>query len=222
VTTTAYLTALGRALTWDRFRNLGATAYPAEPKNIGWGTGGAAGGPFTAAPADVGLFSEAPEARAAGASSVVTTATANDTYLVTGTLTCAQAGGEAITEMLLSDSASKPVTALAAAGGVVGSPAATTLNTSAPFSPGNGAYVQVRTEVMQVTAGSGTASLTVVRGANGSTAISSVAASDVVTAGNAPGSTAAANGNCYVHASFGALNLSLGDSINFSASVQLI
>ncbi len=167
------------------------------------------------------MFQEAPETRVAGTSSIVTTTTTNDTYQVTGTITCTQGGGETITEMLLGDATSKPAVNTVAAGGVVGSNSATTLNTGTNFSPGNNGYVQIRTEVMQVTAGSGTSALTVTRGANGSAAISTIAASDVVTAGNAPGSTVVTNGDMFLHASFSGIALSNSDSISFTCTVQL-
>jgi hypothetical protein len=221
VTNTVLLTSNGRDIMLDRFRNLGGTTYPNEPKVVGWGTGGAAGGPFTAATTDVGMFQEAPEARVTGTSSIVTTTTTNDTYQVTGTITCTQGGGETIAEMLLADATSKPAANTVAAGGVVGSAVATTLNTGSSFTPGNNGYVQIRTEVMQVTAGSGTSSLTVTRGANGSSAISTIAASDIVTAGNAPGSTVVTNGDMFLHASFSGIALSLNDQIAFTATVQL-
>jgi hypothetical protein len=215
------LTSNGRDILLDRFRNLGGTTYANEPKIIGWGLGGAAGGPFTAAASDVAMFQEAPEARVTGTSSITTTTTTNDTYQVTGTITCTQGGGETITEMLLGDTTSKPAVNTVAAGGVVGSNSSTTLNTGTNFSPGNNGYVQIRTEVMQVTAGSGTSALTVTRGANGSSAISAIAASDVVTAGNAPGSTVVTNGDMFLHASFSGIALSLNDQIAFTVTVQL-
>ena len=115
MTNTVLLTSNGRDILWDRFRNLGSTTYANEPKVIGWGLGGVAGGPFTAATSDVGMFQEAPEARVTGTSSIVTTTTTNDTYQVTGTITCTQGGGETITEMLLGDATSKPAVVGAAA-----------------------------------------------------------------------------------------------------------
>ena len=218
---TVLLTQTGRNILWDRFRNLGATTYPNEPKVIGWGTGGVAGGPFTAATTDVGMFQEAPEARVTGTSSIVTTTTTNDTYQVTGTITCTQPAGETIAEMLLADAASKPAANTVAAGGVVGSSSNTTLNTGSNFTPGTNGYCQVRTEVLLVTAGSGTSVLTVTRGANASTAISTIAAGDIVTAGNAPGSTVVTNGDCFVHASYSGIALSLNDSVSYTCTVQL-
>lgn len=70
-----------------------------EPNYIGWGTGAG-----TAAVADTALFTEASEARVAGTSSLVTTATTNDTYQVVGTLTCATVG-KTITNAGLLDAA---------------------------------------------------------------------------------------------------------------------
>lgn len=219
MTNTVLLTARGREILQNR---LGANAGTfAEPKVIGWGTGGIAGGPFTAAVSDIGMFQEAPESRVSGTSSVVTTTTTNDTYQVVGTITCTQGGGETIAEMLLALGTTKPTTNTVAAAGVVGSSSATTLNTGTSFSPGTNSYVQVRTEVMQVTAGSGTTALTVTRGANGSTAIATIAVGDIVTAGNAPGSTVVTNGDMFIHASFSGLPLNLNDSVSFTTTLKM-
>jgi hypothetical protein len=147
---------------------------------------------------------------------VVTTTTTNDTYQVTGTIT--SLSNQTIAEVLLSDASTKPFTTTVAAGGVVGSSSATTLNTAASYTPANNTYVQIRTEVMQVTAGTGTTALTVTRAANGSTAISTIAAADTVTLGNAPG-TSTANATLYLHASFTGLALNTNDSI--SSTVQI-
>lgn len=213
------LTAKGREILQNR---LGANPGSfAEPKCIGWGTGGVAGGPFTAATTDVNMFQEAPESRVTGTSSVVTTTTANDTYQVTGTITCTQGGGETIAECLLTDTTTKPASNTVAAGGVAGSSSSTTLNTGTTFTPGTNSYVQIRTEVMEVTAGSGSTALTVTRGANGSTAISTIAIGDIVTAGNAPGSTVVTNGDMFLHASFGSLALSDGDSVAFTIQLKV-
>ena len=199
-------------------RMIGATPTQAEPKQLGWGTGGVAGGPFTAAKTDVAPFTESAETRVACTTSQVTTTYTNDTWQAVGTITSLST--QTIAEVFLSDSSSKPASGTVAAGGVVGSSSATTLNTAANFSPGNNGYIQIRTEVMQVTAGSGTTSLTVVRGANGSTAISTIAASDEVTGGNAPGSTVVTNGNLFVHSSFSGLPLSSGDSLTPTVQVS--
>jgi hypothetical protein len=76
------LTNAGRAILTNRI-----IAGGTEPNYVGWGTGAG-----TAAVGDTALFTEASEARVAGTSSRQTTAVANDTYRVIGTLTCAGAG----------------------------------------------------------------------------------------------------------------------------------
>src|SRR5689334_1802496 len=116
------VTSKGRDILSNRMR--GAPSAGTEPLNVGWGTG-----VFTAAVSDVGPFIEASESRVAGTSSQVTTTTTNDTYQVVGTITAA--GTKTISEVLLSDSASKPFSTTVAAGGVVGSNSATTLNLAA-------------------------------------------------------------------------------------------
>src|SRR5581483_12126925 len=176
-------------------RLIGSSPTQAEPKYIFWGTNPV---PTTAAATDVAPFFESTEARTSGTSSQATTTTTNDTYRVTGTQTAT--GARTIQEVGLSDSATQPAQGAVAAGGVVGSSSSTTLNTAAAFSPGNSNYVQIRSEVMQVTAGSGSTALTVVRGQNGSTAIATIAAADNITPGNVPGSTAITGGSVFVHA----------------------
>lgn len=212
---TVVVTSKGREVIANRM--IGTSPTQTEPKIMGWGTGGVAGGPFTAAVTDVAAFTEAAESRVTGTSSVVTTTTTNDTYQVVGTIT--SLSNQTIAELLLSDSSTKPFTTTVAAGGVVGSAVSTTLNTAASYTPANNTYVQIRTEVMQVTAGSGTTALTVTRGANGSTAISTIAASDTVTLGNAPG-TSTANATLYLHASFTGLALNTNDSIASTVQVK--
>ena len=182
-----------------------------EPKMCAWGLNPNA---LTAANTDVALYQESAEARTTGTSSVVTVTTTNDTYQVVGTITAT--GTRAITEAALSDSLTQPTTNTVAAAGVVGSAVATTLNTGTAFSPGNNNFIQIRNEVMQVTAGSGTTALTVVRGQNGSTAIATIAVSDVVTPGNPPGQTGITGGSLFTHADFAVINLAVNDSIQFT------
>lgn len=212
---TVVVTSKGREVIVGRMQ--GATPTQGEPKVVGWGTGGVAGGPFTAAVTDVAPFQEGAETRVTGTSSTVTTTTTNDTYQVTGTIT--SLSNQTIAEVFLSDSSTKPFSTTVAAGGVVGSSSSTTLNTAASYTPANNTYVQIRTEVMQVTAGTGTTALTVTRGANGSSAIATIAASDIVTTGNAPG-TSTANSTLYLHASFTGLALNTNDSIASTIQVK--
>jgi hypothetical protein len=75
-------TNAGKAITTNRLKGAGA-----EPNYIAWGTGAG-----VAAAADTTLFTEASEARVAGASTQQQTTVANDTYQVVGTMTVAGAG----------------------------------------------------------------------------------------------------------------------------------
>ena len=110
-------------------------------------------------------------ARITGTSSQATVTTTDDTYQVVGTITASTT--ETIAEMFLSDSATRAQATTVASGAstVIGSSTNTSMNVaSASGFPGSGNYdVQVDTEVMTVTAGQGTTTWTVTRGANGST-----------------------------------------------------
>lgn len=213
---TVLVTSKGREVMIGRM--IGATPTQLEAKQMGWGTGGVAGGPFTAAVSDVAAFQEGAEARTTGTSSQVTTTTTNDTFQVVGTIT--SLSNQTIAEVLLSDSATKPFSTTVAAGGVVGSNSSTVLNTAASYTPANNTSVQIRNEVMTVTAGTGTTALTATRGANGSAAIATIAVGDIVTMGNAPG-TATANGTLFVHATFSGLPLNSGDSLASTVQIKV-
>lgn len=226
MSTTVLVTTKGYEIVAGRMK--GATPTQAEPLFMGWGTGGVGtGSPYTAAITDVAPFGEGSSSdyssRITGTSSLVTVTTTNDTYQVTGTITCNVGGGETIAEMFLSDSATRAPATTVAAGGVVGSAVATTMNVvSAAGFPGSGNYnVQVDTEVMTVTAGQGTTAWTVTRGANGSTAIATIAVADKVTGGNAPGSTAVTGGSVFCKASFTGLALNQNDSITGTFKVTV-
>ncbi|MHB9861966.1 hypothetical protein [Streptomyces sp. YIM S03343] len=209
--TTVAFTSKGREIVASRL--IGATPAQAEPKYIGWGIGGG-----TAAATDIAPFQEAAEARVTGTSSQVTTTSTNDTYQASGTLT--SASSQTITETFLSDSPSKPAaTTLSAA---VSSTTATSITvTSASGFPGSGNYnIQIDSEVMTVTAGQGTTTWTVTRGANGSAAATHSAGA-TVTGGNTPGSTAVTNGSLFIHASFTGLALNSGDTLTATTKLSL-
>jgi len=72
-----------------------------EPKYVAWGTDG--GTALTLAATNTNLGAPAPEARAVGISTIVTTSTANDTCRVLGTLTAN--GAKTIREVGLFDAA---------------------------------------------------------------------------------------------------------------------
>jgi hypothetical protein len=216
--TVVKVTTKGREAIANRLKATSPTQV--ECLNVAWGQGGVGtGSPYTATLNDVALFQEASEARVAGTSTFVTTTSTNDTYQVVGTITAA--GAKTIAEAGLYDSTTKPAAAAVAAGGVVGSAVATTLNTAATFTPGNNNFIQIDTEVMQVTAGSGSTALTVVRGQNGTTAIATIAVADVVQPGNPPGQSGVTGGTQMVHATFTGLALNLNDSIQFTFQVQI-
>lgn len=205
--TTIVVTRKGRDVISARM--IGTSPTQAEPKNVGWGTGTS-----TAAATDVAMFIEAAESRVVGTSSQVTTTTINDTYQVVGTIT--SASGQTIAEVALSDSATKPfsttwATAPTSTGGTSGT-------TNATYTPANNTYIQVESEVMQVTAGSGSTSLTVTRAQNGSSAASH-SNGTTLTLGNIPGGTVT-NATVFVHCSFTGLALNTGDSIQFTLGVQ--
>jgi hypothetical protein len=88
------ITNIGKGIYNNRLKN-GATGAT-EPNFIGWGTGTGAVITGTA------LASAASEARTAGASTLATTTTTNDTYQVVGTLTVSGAA-KTISEVGLFD-----------------------------------------------------------------------------------------------------------------------
>ena len=217
--TTVVVTRTGDAIISARM--IGSSPAQAEPKILGWGTGGVGtGSPYTAAKTDVAPFREAAETRVTGTSTQQTTNFADDTYQVVATIT--SLSPQTITEVFLSDSATKPFSTTVASGGgtVIGSSTNTAMNVAASYTPANGTYVQVDTEVMQVTAGTGTTTLTVTRGQNGSSAIATISAADVVTSGNPPPpGSGTGTGNLFVHATFSGLPLSTGDSLQSTVQV---
>jgi hypothetical protein len=218
VTNTVVVTRTGDGVVAGRM--IGSTPTQAEPKNLGWGIGGVGtGSPYTAAKTDVAAFDESAESRVAGTSSQQTTTYTNDTYQVAGTIT--SLSGQTIAEVLLSDSATKPfaTTVASGAGTVIGSSSNTSMNVAASYTPANNTFVQVDTEVLKVTAGTGTTSLTVTRAQNGSSAISTISAGDIVTLGNAAGG-ATANATIFVHATFSGLPLNTNDSLTSTVSVS--
>lgn len=208
------ITAKGREIIAGRMR--GSSPTQAEPLNVAWGNNPAG---LTAATSDVALFKEASESRVAGTSSIVTTTTPNDTYQVTGTVTSGSA--QSIAEVALSDSASKPtaVDAVQSGSAVIGSNSATTLVVANGANFSTNQYIQVRTEVMKIT-GISTNTLTVTRAQNGSTAISTIAANDVVTGGNIPGVSNVTNGSLFFKADHGAQSLSSGDQVAYTLTCK--
>jgi hypothetical protein len=202
--TTVVVTAKGREIIVNSMKGTAT-----EPKVLGWGIGTS-----TAAVTDVAPFIEGAETRTTGTSSVQTTTTTNDTYQVVGTLT--SLSGQTIAEVFLTDSATKPFSTTWSIAPTTTS--GTTGTTAASYTPANNTYIQCEGEVMQVTAGSGTTSLTVTRAVNGSSAATH-ANGTTITLGNPPGN-AVANASMYLHASFTGLALNTGDSIQSTIQVK--
>lgn len=204
------VTAKGREVVANRMR--GASPSQSEPLVLAWGTNPSTA---TAAVSDVGVFKEAAETRVSGTSSVVTTTTTNDTWQVVGTITSLSA--QTIAEVALVDSTTKPfaTTWATAPTGTAG----TTGTLAAAYTPANGTYIQCQLgEVMQVTAGTGTTSVTVARAQNGSTA-QTHSNGHAVSMGNPPG-TSTANGTEAFHGDFTGIALGINDSIAFTAQVK--
>jgi len=211
---TSVLTAKGREIVVGRL--IGATPAQPEPKYIGLDLNPAS---VTAAASDVAPFQLASEAPAAATQSVTTTTTTNDTLTLAATITLG--ANETIGGSYVADSSAKPFSTTVTGGSAVGSNSGTTLTLAASYTPANGTSIQVRGEVMTVTAGTGTTSLTVTRGANGSTASSSIAVSDPVTAGNAPGQSGVTNGDLFIHSSWPAgLALLTGESLTITQTLK--
>jgi len=218
----AVATYSGRSILWNRVKGSGT-----EPKNIQWGDSTVT----ASANPDVNLFKPQSEARSAGTSTLTTTTQLADTYQVTGTVTCA-VGVKTITEAGLFDATtSSPTTTVAAS--MTASATAMTIGSGTGL-PGSGNYyMQLENEVVLVTAGQGTTTLTVSRGVLGST--SAVHSSGVATTlggdggagtgGATSGQTAtvaaAQGGNVFIHADFAGIALSVSDAINFTFKDQL-
>lgn len=187
----------------------------AEPKILSWGLNPSG---LTSNVTDVALFQESSEARVTGVSSLATTTTTHDTYKVIGTINAT--GTHTIREAALFDASIQPAQSAVGAGStVIGSPSGTQITVPSTFNPGNGNYIQIRGEVMQVTSGSGTTSLTVTRAQAGTTAISTIAANDPITIGNPTGTSTVAGASMFAKADFAAVGVSPGDAIQFTWTI---
>lgn len=212
----------GRGIIWNRLKGNGT-----EPKNIQWGSTGVTG----SASANVNLFGPQTEARTAGTSSILTTTQLGDTYQVTGTIVCATAS-KSIQEAGLFDVQTpvSPTGTLAASL----TASATTMTLGANIGPTTGAYyAQVANETVLVT-GANSATLTISRGAIGSTSAVQTSGSPVTFGGDGgaggwttgqtvPSASIAASygGNMFIHADFATISLNVNDSVSFTFSDTL-
>lgn len=218
----ATATYSGRSIMTNRLKGNGT-----EPKNIGWGTSAVTG----SANPDVNLFNPATESRTAGTSTLVTTTQLADTYQVTGSIVCA-VGAKTITEAALFDTTTlSPSTTI--------SNSLTTASTVITIGSGTGLpgtgnyYIQIENEVILITAGQGTTTVTASRGQIGSTAAVHSSGSPTTLGGDGGAGTggatsgqtatvaAAQGGNLFAHADFAGIALSVSDSINFTFKDQL-
>jgi hypothetical protein len=209
----------GRGIIWNRLKGSGT-----EPLNIGWGNPASV---TASASPNVNLFQPQTEARTAGVSSIVTTTSLGDTYRVIGTIVCATAP-KTITEAGLFDTTTLSGTSTLGASLTA---SATSMTLGANIGPTSGNYyAQVNNETILVT-GANSTTLTIARGALGSTAAIQATASPVTAGGDGgaggwtTGQTAtfgaAQGGNMFIHADFAGVALSINDSIAFTFSDTL-
>lgn len=220
----------GRSVITNRIKGNGT-----EPKFIQWGNSAIT----ASANPDVNLFSPCTEARTTGTSTLLTTTQLADTYQVVGTITCTNAG-KAITEVGLFDSATASPGIGATAGCTITNSltTATTVltigaTTGLPTAGATNAYyIQVENEVMLVTAGGATTTITVTRAALGSTtAVHSGgvvfsmggdggAGSGGATSGQGSALATVTGGSIFGHADFPSVSLNVNDSIAFTIKDQ--
>jgi hypothetical protein len=182
------------------------SGYPLnKPQYIAWGTGSG-----TVSATDIALFNPV-QVPVSGAVSTITTSSSGDTYLCSAVLTAS--GAYSITNVGLFDTGVVPPV------GILTSqinPTDTTIQVSGynlfpstfPFN------IQVTSEVMTVTSGNGTNTYNVIRGANGSSIVTSTIPSLTPVVGQA--------GYMFLKSSFPGIGLQYGDSIQFNISVQFI
>lgn len=198
-----HMTYGGAGITTNRINGMGTA-----PVNGGWGlnTGG-----LTCAVTDTALYVPSGEARVAGAYSQQTTAAdvPNDTSQVIVTIQASAT--RAITEFGLFDvlTAAPQTTATAT---VTAGAGTISVASTAGFAAG---YAQIDAEVVQIS--SATAGvLTVTRGKRGSTSAAHASGVTIV------GGEGLAGGNMFMKGDFSVINLNNGDSIQFTARVQLL
>jgi len=176
-----------------------------EPQYIAWGTGSG-----TVQATDITLFNPV-QVPVSGTVSTLTTSTSGDTYLCSATLTAS--GHYNITNIGLFTTGATP-----AVGTLTSqvNPGATTIQISGynafpntfPFN------IQVLSEVMTVISGNGTNTYNVIRGANGSSMMTTIIPSLTTVVGQA--------GFMFLKSSFPGIGLQYGDSIKFNISIQFI
>jgi cytochrome c oxidase assembly protein Cox11 len=175
------------------------------PKYLAWGTGSG-----TAQASDIALFNPV-GSPVSGTVSVITTSTSGDTFLCSSSITVS--GYCNITNVGLFDSNSSP--AVGSLSNQV-NPTDTTITLSgyAAFPNTFPFNIQVLDEVMTVTSGNNVNVFNVIRGANGSSIMTSIIPSLTPVVGP--------DGNLFMKSSFSSIGLQPGDSIQFNVSIQFI
>lgn len=169
---------------------------------------------LTSEETDIALFSEVGP-RVLATPSTITTNTTDDTLQVTGAIQPTTA--VTIAEAGLADIYTVPVVGvLQSSSTVIGSLNGTQVVSNVALTPGNNGYIQIRGEIMKVTAGSGTTTLTVLRGQAGTSAINTIVSNDPIAQGNPPGVTTVTGGNMFAKADFNPVELVEGDSLVFT------
>lgn len=216
----AVATFSGRSILWNRMKGAGT-----EAKNIGWGDSTVT----ASASANVNLFKPQTEARTVGTSTLVTSSQLADVYQVVGTITCA-VGAKTITEVGLFDTSTLSTTTTLSASITA---AATTATFGANPGPTTGNYyIQIENETILVT-GANSTTLTISRGALGTTSAIHATALPATLGGDGGAGTggatsgqtatiaAAQGGNMFIHADFAGIALSVNDSIAFTITDTL-
>ncbi len=220
----ATATFAGRSLLWSRMQGTGTA-----PKYIKWGDSLVT----ASANSDVALFRPQTEAPATGTNTVVSTVQLADTWQVTGTLTCLVAT-KTISEMVLSDTPTlSGTTTIAGTLATVGT-VTLTVGAGANLPTSGNFYAQIENEVVLVTGGQNTQTLTVSRSQFGS-ATATHAIGVPVTFGGDGGATAfgiggqttsaalvgSFGGSAFCHADFIGIGLAVNDSILFTVKDTL-
>jgi hypothetical protein len=209
----------GRSIMWNRLKGNGT-----EPKNIGWGDSTVT----ASAGSNVNLFKPQTEARTAGTSVLTTSSQLADVYSVSGSITAT--GTRSITEVGLFDTTTLSTTTTLAASLTA---SATTATFGANPGPTTGNYYcQVENETILVT-GANSTTLTISRGALGSTSATHAAAVPATIGGDGGAGTggatsgqtatvgASVGGSMFIHADFAVISLSTNDSIAFTINDTL-
>lgn len=175
------------------------------PKYVAWGSGIS-----NASATDVALFNPI-GSPISGTVSTFATSTSGDTFLNTVTLTAS--GLYQITELGLFDTKiAPPVGALTSQ--VNPGDTIVTLSGYGNFTSAFPFNIQVSQEVMLVTSGNGSNVFNVIRGANGSSMMTSIIPSFTQVVGT--------SGFMFLKSSFAPIGLQYGDSIQFNVSLQFI